>query len=242
MVYVSAGEFWMGSMDEDLDAIPAMCPTCKREWYTNETPQHRVPVDAFWIDRTEVTNAQYRRCVDAGICSPPQEVGSSSRDSYYGNSEFDHYPVVNVLAQQAQEYAQWVGGRLPTEAEWEYACRGSGAYTYPWGSSPPDKSLLNFEHNLGDTVAVGSYPDGESWIGVLDMSGNVWERTQSLLRDYPYDPDDGRENLSTNSSGVLRGGSFNDNSVTVRCMFRGTRSTVNYLLDSTGFRVCVPSQ
>jgi serine/threonine-protein kinase len=209
MVYVPAGEFWMGSTDEDIDAVLAGCWGCRRESFAFEQPQHEVPVDAFWIDRTEVTNAQYRQCVEAGVCSPPAKSSSDIRENYYGNSEYDDYPVIFLSWYQARKYAEWVGGRLPTEAEWEYACRGPGGSIYPWGDDPPpDHTLLNYKRRIGDgdTTAIGSYPDGASWIGALDMAGNVWEWTQSLHKGYPYDPADGREELSAGGSRVVRGG------------------------------------
>jgi formylglycine-generating enzyme required for sulfatase activity len=241
MVYVPAGEFWMGSMDADVEAVLAECSGCERELFTREQPRRKVSVDAFWIDRTEVTNAQYRRCVDAGVCRPPREVGSDSRDRYYGNSEFDHYPVIYVSWDQARVYAEWVGGRLPTEAEWEYACRGSNAYIYPWGNSPPNDSLLNYNGKMGDTATVGSYPDGESWIRALDMTGNVWEWTQSLYKDYPYELADGRENLSAGGARVVRGGSFINSRHFARCAVRG-RYNPDPDQDYAGFRVCVVAQ
>ena len=116
--------------------------------------------------------------------------------------------MINVTWHQAREYAEWVGGRLPTEAEWEYACRGPGESIYPWGNRSPDDTLLNYDNNVGDTTEVGSYPEGKSWCGALDLSGNVWEWTQSLYKDYPYDPADGREDLSDDGVRVVRGGSF----------------------------------
>jgi serine/threonine-protein kinase len=205
MVYVPAGEFWMGSDERDPDA---------RE---DERPRHQVFVDAFWLDRTEVTNARYRQCVEAQACSPPQASGSFTRENYYGSAEYDDYPVISVTWHQAREYAAWVGGRLPTEAEWEYACRGPGRYLYPWGTRLPDGTLLNYADNVGDTTKVGSYPEGASRCGALDMSGNVWEWTQSLYQDYPYDPADGREDLDTDGARVLRGGAFYSDAAAVRC-------------------------
>ncbi len=141
----------------------------------DEQPVHEVTLDAFWIDRTEVTNAQFAGCVADGACQPPSETSSSTRDPYYGNDEFADYPVIYVSWNDASEFCEWAGGRLPTEAEWEYAARGPESFTYPWGNNGPSTSLLNFDTNVGDTSEVGSYPDGASWVGALDMAGNVWE-------------------------------------------------------------------
>jgi formylglycine-generating enzyme required for sulfatase activity len=224
MVFVPAGEFWMGSEDSNPVADD------------DEKPRHKVHENAFWIDRTEVTNAQYKKCADAGLCSSPKGSGSDTRNTYYGDPEFDDYPVINVTWHQAQQYAEWVGGRLPSEAEWEYAARGPNGYTYPWGNSPPNDSLANYGGLVGDTTAVGSYPDGASWIGALDMAGNVWEWTGNLYRGYPYDATDGREDLDAAGYRVLRGGAFGDAARAVRCADRvGDSPDLRY--SSVGFRL-----
>ena len=124
---------------------------------------------------TEVTNAQYLRCVDAGTCDPPAD--SNRR---YADAQFADQPVTGVTWFQARDYANWVGGRLPTEAEWEKACRGTDGRTYPWGNQDPTGDLLNYsETGLGTSNTVGSYPEGASPYGALDMAGNVWEWTSS---------------------------------------------------------------
>ena len=241
MVYVPPGEFWMGSTEQEIAAIMAECDVCDREWFTRELPRHKVPVGAFWIDRTEVTNAQYRQCVDAGGCIEPQEKRSHTRESYYGNPEYDDYPVVNVSWQQARAYAEWVGGRLPTEAEWEYAARGAAGSTYPWGEELPNERLLNYINNVGDTTQVGEHPEGASWVGSLDMSGNVFEWTSSLFQPYPYDLADGREELEAAGARVLRGGAFHDKPRWVRCASRNNYTPAGWNVD-WGFRVCVVAQ
>jgi serine/threonine-protein kinase len=223
LVYVPAGAFWMGSTEEDIDAILPACSACEREWYTDEQPQHQVTLDAFWIDRTEVTNAQYRRCVEDGACSEPITTGSSTRENYYGHADFDSYPVIFVDWEQASAYCTWAGKRLPTEAEWEKAARGTDRRIYPWGDVF-DGNLLNFcdancqfdwkaadwDDGYADTAPVGSYLDGASPYGVLDMAGNVWEWTSSLDSSYPYDARDGREDLEAHGRRVVRGGSWGD--------------------------------
>jgi formylglycine-generating enzyme required for sulfatase activity len=240
MVYVPAGEFWMGSSDEDLAAVMAESQDWNRHWFASELPQHKVYIDAFWIDQTEVTNAQYRKCVAAGACSPPSQSSSESRDSYYGNPEFDDYPVAYVNWQQAQEYAEWVGGRLCTEAEWEYAARGPDARTYPWGNDPPNDSLLNFDYGVGDTTAVGSYPDGASWCGALDMAGNVWEWVADRHSQdyYASSPDENPLGPDSGELRVVRGGSWDFPPDLARCAARlGLHP--DDLAGSNGFRVCV---
>ena len=162
LVYVPAGEFRMGSAGSDSQA------------QDNEKPQHTVYLDAFWMDRTEVTNALYALCVKAGACQPPLSVNYSWRESYYGNSQYDGYPVVYVSWKDAAAYCEWAGRWLPTEAEWEKAARGTDGRLYPWGNAEPDANRLNFNGNV-DARAVGSYPSGASPYGALDMAGNVWE-------------------------------------------------------------------
>jgi len=161
MVHVPAGTFQMGSSESDPNAEG------------DEFPQHSVTLDALWIDRTEVTNAQYRRCVEAGACQAPTKCDWGSPN--YGEDKKANHPVLCVDWHGAAAYCEWAGGRLPTEAEWEYAARGPDSFIYPWGNDLPDATLLNYAENVGDTSQVGSYSDGASWCGALDMAGNLWE-------------------------------------------------------------------
>ena len=163
MVYVPVGDFTMGLVEGDSDARD------------EELPQHTVTLDAFWIDRTEVTNAQYEKCVTAGACDAPEKTKSNTRDSYYGNSLYDDYPVIYVTWYDAEDYCEWAGKRLPREAEWEKASRGTDGGEYPWGNGSPSATLANYGANEGDTTEVGSYAGGASPYGPLDMAGNVWE-------------------------------------------------------------------
>jgi formylglycine-generating enzyme required for sulfatase activity len=214
MVYVPGGTFEMGSTDAEVEAVFEQCKPgrgsgdCERIWLERESPRHSVTLGSFWIDQTEVTNLQYARCVADGTCSPPAKLGSQTRDSYYGDSQFDDYPVIYVSWHDATTYCEWAGGRLPTEAEWEYAARGPDGNVYPWGNDPPHDSLLNYGWNVGDTTKVGSYPDGASWVGAMDMTGNVWEWVSDWYAEYaassaedPTGPDTGHEK-------VQRGGSW----------------------------------
>jgi formylglycine-generating enzyme required for sulfatase activity len=228
MVYVPGGECWVGSDESDPQAGTA------------EKPRSKVSLDAFWIDRTEVTNAQYRRCEEAGSCSPPNSKRSGTIEEYYGNPEHDDYPVVNVTWRQTQAYAEWVGGRLPTEAEWEYAARGQEGRTYPWGERVPDESLLNYGNNVRDARSVGTYPEGQSWCGALDMGGNVWEWTQSKFWEYPYDATDGRDDLHGDDGRVLRGGAFDNDRKYVRCAWRRINGPDDHD-EYSGFRIVLDS-
>lgn len=171
MVKVPSGCFLMGSMEGRRD----------------EQPVHEVCFEkAFWLDRYEVTNAQY---------------GSA------GAFQGDKRPRENVTWFEARAFCVQRGGRLPTEAEWEYAARGPENWHFPWGNYMDDSRLIFDKNNNYQTGEVGLYPLGESWVGALDMSGNVWEWTSTLYRPYPYQANDGREDPNnTTDRRVFRGG------------------------------------
>lgn len=252
MVLIPAGEFTMGSSEEEIDYALQLCDEygdCERDLFQDEYPQHSVYLDAFYIDMYEVTNAQYRECVEAGVCEPPVTTSSSSRDSYYGNSRYDDYPVIWVSWYDAHSYCEWADRRLPTEAEWEKAARGTDGRIYPWGDQW-DGSRLNycdascssdwrdeaFDDGYADTAPVGTYsPRGDSPYGVTNMAGNVFEWTSSAHRDYPYDADDGREDPEGGVARVLRGGSWGLSPRFGRSAQR-LRFTPDWRLQDWGFR------
>jgi len=199
MVYIPAGEFNMGSNTGDPD----------------ERPQLRVYLDAFYIDKTEVTDAQYRKCVEAGACDTP------GKTTYYDNADYAQPPVVYVSWSDADAYCRWAGKRLPTEAEWEKAARGIGTRTYPWGEGI-DCDHAQYNECGGQTVPVGSKLKGASPYGALDMAGNVWE----WVADW-YDSGYYRESPARNPPGpgsgtlkVLRGGSWDHDQGFARCASR----------------------
>ena len=215
MVYVPAGEFQMGNEDGEID----------------ERPVHTVVLDAFWIDQTEVTNAQYGRCVAADACAASE----FANDARYNRAT---QPVVGVSWADAAAYATWVGGRLPTEAEWEYAARGPAGLEYPWGAQAPTCELANVSGCVGLTAPVGSYPAGASWVGVLDLTGNVWEWVADWSGDYPSDKQVNPTGPASGTLRVLRGGSFADDQNYARCATRywcHPYSRLGY----SGFRVVV---
>jgi eukaryotic-like serine/threonine-protein kinase len=235
MVFVPAGEFTMGSDAGD----------------SNEKPVHQVYLDAFWIDQTEVTNAMYATCVADGGCTPPFSSLSFRRDSYYGNTTYDNYPVIYVNWDQVNAYCEWAGRKLPTEAQWEKAARGTDGRTYPWGEGT-SCSKVNYTYYwrsgwnpvpcVSDTTKVGSYPDGASPYGVLDMAGNVQEWVNDWYSNSYY-----QNSPSSNPSGpafgtyrVLRGGARNGLASTIRSAYRAWADPVK-TLSYVGFR-CALSQ
>jgi formylglycine-generating enzyme required for sulfatase activity len=166
----------------------------------DEQPVHQQCFDTpFWIDRTEVTRAQYNQCVAAGVCTAPASNTYSTRDEQ---------PVNSVTWFEALDYCAWLDTRLPSEREWEYAARGPDNLVYPWGNDFVTSYVASAD-NSNETADVGSRPNGASWVGALDMSGNVEEWVSSLYRDYEYNAMDGREDMqNTTSARVLRGGSI----------------------------------
>jgi hypothetical protein len=131
------------------------------ECYSDEQHFHSVELDGYWIQRGEVTNEQYKRCVEAEACEPPDNVHWDKLRSVL-------LPVTNVDWNQAAAYAARVGGRLPTEAEWEKACRGEDGRIYPWGDEPPATERLNYSREFGGATEAGTYPPGAN--GLYDMS------------------------------------------------------------------------
>lgn len=237
MALVPAGEFTMGGAAEDerADCLANFESECELNWFTIVEPAHQVYLDAFYIDIYEVSNTLYKVCEDEGACDPPQSTGSQDHSDYYVNPRFAHYPVINVDWYQARAYCQWRGARLPTEAEWEKAARGTDGRTYPWGEGL-DESYANFHWNVGDTTEAGDYDSGKSPYGLYDMAGNVWEWVNSLDWEYPYDAADGRESAEDNGSRIMRGGGWGaDGDISVSTYFRFAYEPTHTNVD-LGFR------
>jgi serine/threonine-protein kinase len=197
LLYVPAGPFTMGNDNGQPD----------------EKPAHMVYLDAFWIDQTDVTNKMYALCVSAGACTSPSQTGSFRHSSYYGNSEFDDYPKIYVSWNDATAFCKWADRRLPSEAEWEKVARGTDGRIYPWGNDAPNDTLLNYNQNVGDTTAVGTYPKGASPYGALDMAGNVWEWVNDLYSStyYQSSPSSNPPGPASGQYRVLRGGAWGNN-------------------------------
>ena len=238
MVYVPAGEFLMGS--EEAEA------------YSDESPEHTVYLDAYWIYKHEVTNEQYAAFLNEMGNQTKVSVTWLDASSTYTNihesggewtadSGYEDHPVVQVTWYGAQAYCEWAGGGLPTEAQWEKAARGEDGQTYPWGEASPNCDLAQYGDCSGGTKPVGSYPNGASMYGALDMAGNVWE----WVADW-YDADYYENSPSQNPTGpasgtyrVLRGGSWLNNGGFLRASLR-VRNYPGNSSSIIGFR-CVPS-
>jgi formylglycine-generating enzyme required for sulfatase activity/RsiW-degrading membrane proteinase PrsW (M82 family) len=248
MVYVPAGEFIMGSTVAQVDYALALCSEyigdqCKRSWFEDERPQHTVYLDAFYIDKTEVTNAQCQACVEAGVCDAPSDT------TYYDDADYAQHPVVYASWNDADAYCRWAGKRLPTEAEWEKAARGTDGWTYPWGNTF-DGSELNFcdkncpykldasvDDGYAGTAPVGSYQGGASSYGALDMVGNVYEWVADWYDPGYYNQSPGRNPPGPDSGEkrVLHGGSWGNDPSFVRSANRYGNAP-DYRNNFVGFR------
>jgi len=260
LVYVPAGEFTMGSAGSDGDADD------------DEKPQHKVYLDAYWIDRTEVTNAMFAQFVAAaGYKTDAEKAGkgyvfnpTSKGWEETAGADWQHprgpgsdlagldaHPVVQVSWNDAAAYCAWAGRRLPTEAEWEKAARGTDGRKFPWGNQTVAGDLLNFadrnldvdwaDKNVDDgyqfTAPVGSYPKGASPYGALDMAGNVWEWAADWYDEkyYASSPVASPKGPDTGQYRVLRGGSWDYDQRFVRAASRNRNDPENRN-DLIGFR------
>ena len=194
MVLVPGGSFMMGNADV-VDASPVA-------W---------VDLKPFYMDQFEVTNALYKKCEQVGVCQPPVISDSQTHANYYGSIEYANYPVMNVEWYMARAFCEWRDARLPTEAEWEKAARGTNSSNYPWG----DEILCPFANFtapegvcIGDIQPVDKYEAGQSMYDVYNMSGNVAEWVGSLHLPYPYSTVDNRDNPTAIGPRVVRGGSW----------------------------------
>jgi formylglycine-generating enzyme required for sulfatase activity len=239
MVFIPAGDFWMGSDDKD----------------ENEKPMHKVQVEAFYIDKYPVTNAEFARFVEAtGYTTEAEEANKGwiwqsewrevtgacwRRPTGPGSTvddKMDH-PAVLISWNDARAYCHWAGKRLPTEAEWEKAARGTDARKWPWGNEWDPTRLNSGERGHGTTTPVGYYQNGVSFYGVCDMAGNVWEWVDEWYKPYPGSPckdEDFGEKYR-----ILRGGSWDSFGHNARCANR-TRNLARACVNVNGFRCVLP--
>jgi iron(II)-dependent oxidoreductase len=222
MVVIPAGAFTMGGNEGPED----------------ERPAHQVTLAAYSIDRFPVTNAQYAEFLNSASAMP----GSASRlydfddpdarvhrraERWSADAGYADHPVVEAPWAGAVEYCKWRGKRLPTEAEWEKAARGTDARRYPWGSELPDKRRARYESAFNETAPVDASPAGASPYGVRDMAGNAWEWVSSAYRPYPYRADDGREDAKPGPVRGTRGGGHDSPASEITTTQRGRNLSRN---------------
>ncbi|MGD2091128.1 MAG: formylglycine-generating enzyme family protein [Candidatus Aminicenantes bacterium] len=237
MVYIPAGEFTMGSNDGGDD----------------EKPAHVVYLDEYRIGKYEVTIKEYMRFVNETKSNYPEwleegneyNINTGSND-YYKRFVYDeNCPIVGVSLEDARAYCDWLSNKtglnikLPTEAQWEKASRGNDSRKYPWGDREPDETLANFGGKIGKTTPVGSYPDGASPYGLLDMAGNVWEWCSDWYGAdyYKNAPQKNPPGPESGTDRVLRGGSWLFIAEGLRCANRNYDSP-SYRFYYVGFRLC----
>ena len=295
MVYVPAGQFEMGISDAQVDEIQHVCAElsgdCQRDWYKDEQPAHTVTLDAFWIDQTEVSNAQFSAFLnEKGNQSEkanPQLgewlLGHSGYSSVYRQFEgrvywlepgqyglieqvggefrpkrgYADHPVIEVSWYGAAAYCDWIGGRLPTEAEWEYAARGTNGQLYPWGDAFDgnranycDASCVKkwrdtaYDDGFAEWAPTGKYPHGASWRGALDMAGNVWEWVSDWYADgyYARSPSENPQGPDSGHLRVRRGGSWYDEKWDMRSTSRRGEFPSSLRVHWVGFRCAVSAR
>ncbi|MBO9333248.1 MAG: SUMF1/EgtB/PvdO family nonheme iron enzyme [Roseiflexus sp.] len=219
-VFPPSQPFLMGTPERELSML-AKTYGGTRESYREESPQHRLCLPPFAIADTPVTNALYAIYVTDTGARPPLIWRGATPPNHLRNC-----PVTDVSWEDARHFCRWLSNlmatpyRLPTEAEWEYAARGSDGRRFPWGNEWDPTRANTRDGGPGIVTPVGSYPSGASPWGCLDMAGNVWEWTASLDAPYPYRSDDGREDPNAPGRRILRGGSFANPHGFARCACR----------------------
>jgi len=197
--YIPAGTYLRGSTEDEVAFGINLCrqhyQPCNSWYYEREFPPNEVTLSPFLIDQNEVTNQQYKNCVDAGSCTEP--LVCKKGEPTYQDSQMADHPVICVSWEEASKYCEWVGGRLPTEAEWEYAFRGENSLIFPWGDEFVGSNLnycdVNCDQGHADnafddgykrTAPVGSLQSGVSWSGLNNQGGNVSEWVSDWFGEY----------------------------------------------------------
>jgi iron(II)-dependent oxidoreductase len=232
MVYIPSGEFIMGSSDKDVEMFLQLFIYRRPSRFANEQPQHTVYLDSFYIDKYEVTNARYGEFIKATGHSAPV---------YWNNELYNQpeQPVIGITWEDARAYAEWAGKRLPTEAEWEKAARGTDGRIWPWGNEWDAAKLNGNDVGAIDgyiySSPVGSFPQGASPYGVHDMAGNAWEWIEDWYdaNYYSYSPKINPKGPASGNYHVLRGGDWSMNKDFTRCASRFGLGPGSML---TGFR------
>ncbi len=239
MVLVPGGEFLMGTSDADVEAYADVFPFQKAARYDNELPQRSIHVDAFWIDQLEVTNAQYRSFLDNTGYEPERYLSARLW------TEPD-MPALVLAWIDAERYASWAGKRLPTEAEWEKAARGTDGRFWPWGNVW-DPTILSGNDGTGlddgyiEFAPVGQFLQSASVYGALDMAGNAWEWVADRYdrEYYTYGPLSNPQGPATGDGWVLKGGGWAENKAFTRPASRVGGNAGSLLI---GFRCAMDAE
>ncbi len=252
MVRIQQGNFRMGSSFQQTLEYYNRCKKldkrCKVWWFRDERPERNVFLDTYWIDRYEVTNEKYLEFALATGHRPALDDSCESETCKEGNlwdgysfpNKIKNQPVIQVSWYDADSYCRWRDKRLPTEAEWEKAARGTEGFLYPWGNSPPTPAHTNYNRKWKGYATlsdVGKHPPGISIYGVYDMTGNVWEWVADWY-DLTYYPRARKKNPKGPKEGqnkLVRGGSWVNNDDVLHSAFRRwSRPEVRF--NDTGFR------
>jgi len=219
-ITIPAGLFWMGT-DLRVDNVAADSDWAKQV----EVPQHEVYLPSYQISRFPVTNVQWAQFL-ADTYYPWADLQKLWEHGLPEGQE--NHPITWVTWHDAIAFCDWAGVRLPTDAQWEKAARGTDKRLYPWGNQPPTAQLANYGNQVRHTTAVNAYPQGKSYYGVFDMAGNAWEWISTIWGTdtdrpdfaYPYQADDGRENLDDPTTlRIVRGGGWKYTPDLIRCAY-----------------------
>ncbi len=254
-VWVPAGSFLMGTSAEQAQALQGPdVPSWVQQELPSEQPQHEVRLThGYWIDQYEVTNAAFQPFIDAGGYTSREYWSDKGWDwltkhksrsgcTFQKSQERADQPCVGITWYEAEAYAKWRGGRLPTEAEWEYAARGPESLIYPWGNEW-DAEKANVV-NSKSLKPVGSYPAGKSWVNALDMAGNAMEWVQDWLNTsyYSQKVHDDPTGPESGTKKVEKGGWWGSNPFVARSAYRHFEDPPEYADQHIGFRIVTPEQ
>jgi formylglycine-generating enzyme len=254
-VLIKGSVYEMGTDESEIPKLMQDFGMKHRDVFSPEVPRHRVKISSFYLDKYEVTNAQFKQFILTHPQWQKDKIPTALHNGKYladwNGSDYlvgkDNFPVVNVSWFAAVAYCQAQGMRVPTEAEWEYAARGGlSGKAFPWGDEMPDKSRANYSaSSFGHAVAVGSYPP--NGYGLYDMAGNVWEYLADEWQNYPAtsavqtDPVAGDDVFTTDSDlnvttrRVIRGGSWGGSPINLRVTYRDSHPPTG-AGDHVGFR------
>ncbi|PYT00084.1 MAG: hypothetical protein DMF63_08940 [Acidobacteria bacterium] len=243
MVRIPAATYEMGTDPTDFPTLMEKFGVKRAELFAEEAPKHRVTIRPFYLDRTEVTNGQFKLFIERHTEWQKEKIPAEYHNGKYlqnwSGTDFpigkDKYPVVFVSWYAANAFCRAQGKRLPTEAEWEYAARGGlKGKAFPWGDEMPDKTRANFNASgLKAPTAVASYP--ANGYGLFDMAGNVWEILADEWQKYPAKANAASDYLQVKTRRALRGGSYGGSPVNLRVAYRDSHSPEN-AVEHVGFR------